>query len=292
MRTSHAFVYLVLLLAASPDAKLIATSAIPASVEQGKTLTVRAVFDTPPDSVKGKFLGKSVTLFPLDSLTYRALAGVTLKSTPGDHEFVVYPFGLSKGTKDSHRTDMPSRLTVTILKADFKRDTINLSKPLASRLTSQNLAEEAKILGPRFRTVSLRKMWRTRFLTPVQGTMTSPFGGQRVYKNGKMSWPHKGVDIAAPEGDSVLACADGVVILCEDMFIHGNTIMIDHGHGIVSVYCHLKSTVVKETERVTRGSLIGTVGQTGTATGPHLHWGLSVGNVRVDPVEWVERNID
>ena len=282
----------MLSLAASSDAKLVATSAIPASVEQGKTLTVRAVFDTPPDSVKGRFLGKSVMFFQLDSLTYRALTGITLKSKPGDHEFAVCAFELPEGTKDPYRTDMSSRLTVTIQKVDFKRDTINLSKPLANRLTSQNLAKEAKILGPKFRTVSLRKMWRTRFLMPVQGTITSPFGGQRVYKDGKMSWPHKGVDIAAPEGDSVLACADGVVILCENMFIHGNTIMIDHGHGIVSVYCHLESTAVKETERVMRGSFIGTVGQTGTATGPHLHWGLSVGNVRVDPAEWVERNID
>ena len=282
----------MLLFAVSAGAKLVATSAAPGSIEQGKTLTVRAVFDTPPDSVKGEFLGRSVILFPLDSLTYRALTGVTLKTTPGDHEFVVYPFEPPKGTEDSHPVNVPVRLMITVLKADFKRDTINLSEPLTSRLTSQNLAKEARKLGPKFRTVSAQKMWKTQFLMPVQGTVTSPFGGQRVYLHGKMSWPHKGLDIAAPEGDSILACTDGVVILCEDMFIHGNTIMIDHGHGVVSIYCHLKSTAVKVTERVGRGSFIGTVGQTGTATGPHLHWGLSVGNVRVDPVEWVERNID
>jgi len=292
LRTSNAFVYLVLLFAASTDAKLVATSPIPESVEQGKTLTVRAIFDTPPDSVKGEFLGRSVTFFPLDSLTYRALTGVPVKSTPENHEFVVYSFGPPEGIENLNPVNMTASLTVTVLKADFERDTISLPKPLMSRLTSQNLTKEAKRLGPKFRTVSVHKMWKTQFLMPVQGTITSPFGAYRVYNDGKMSWPHKGVDIAAPEGDSILACADGVVILCEHMFIHGNTIMMDHGHGIVSVYCHLRDAAVKVDQRVRRGSFIGTIGQTGTATGPHLHWGLSVGNVRVDPVEWVERNID
>jgi len=245
-----------------------------------------------PDSVSGRFLGRDVTFFSLDSLTFRALIGIPIKAFPGDRELAVYAFRHPGGGEDSQSISMESFLVITVRQADFETDTVNLPKPAVSKLTSENLAKEARIIGPRFRTISGQKMWRTRFLIPTHGSISSPFGAYRVYNDGKMSWPHKGVDIATFSGDSVLACAEGVVILSEDLVVHGKTIMIDHGHGIVSVLCHLKDRTVKIGDSVKRGALVGTVGQSGTVTGPHLHWGLSVSNVRVDPFEWVERNME
>ncbi|MFQ5906008.1 MAG: M23 family metallopeptidase [bacterium] len=281
----------LLFFATSVHSGPVAVSATPDTIEQGKTLAVRAVFNAPPDSVKGRLLKKTIIFFPLDSLTYRALAGIPIKTSPGDHELAVYAFRRPKGAEASHSVSMESRLTITVKEAPFKRDTVNLPEPAMSKLTSENLAREAAIIGPGFKTVSEKKMWKTKFLMPTQGTISSPFGAYRIYNDGRMSWPHKGVDIAASTGDSVLACADGTVILSEDMIVHGKTVMIDHGHGIVSVHCHLKDRVVGVGDRVKRGALIGTVGESGIATGPHLHWGVSVGNVRVDPLEWIERNI-
>jgi murein DD-endopeptidase MepM/ murein hydrolase activator NlpD len=160
-----------------------------------------------------------------------------------------------------------------------------------NKLTSENLAREGKVIGPKFRTCSASKMWQGRFVFPAQGPISSPFGRQRVYGDGKLSWHHKGVDIAGPLGDSVRACGAGTVILSQDFVVHGKTIMIDHGHGVVSIYCHLNEIIVDAGDAVEAGELIGAVGQTGVSTGPHVHWGVSVGNTRVDPVDWVNRSV-
>jgi murein DD-endopeptidase MepM/ murein hydrolase activator NlpD len=118
---------------------------------------------------------------------------------------------------------------------------------------------------------------------PVEGTITGVYGSQRIL-NGKPRNPHSGVDIAAPRGTDVLAPADGIVTLTDpDMFFTGGTVMLDHGHGVTSVYVHLRNIVVKEGERLERGDKIGEVGATGRATGPNLHWGVSWFDVRLDP---------
>ncbi len=118
---------------------------------------------------------------------------------------------------------------------------------------------------------------------PLRGRISGVFGSQRIL-NGEPRRPHSGVDIAAPTGTPVAACADGVVSLTHpDMFYTGMTVMVDHGHGLASVYVHLDSIAVTEGEAVARGQVLGTVGRTGRATGPHLHWGLSLFGTRLDP---------
>ena len=121
------------------------------------------------------------------------------------------------------------------------------------------------------------------FAWPVQGTITGVFGSQRIL-NGEPRAPHSGVDIAAPPGTPVAAAADGVVSLIhEDMFYTGKTVLLDHGHGLASIYVHLSEIEVVEGQRVEQGTAIGKVGATGRATGPHLHWGVSLNQTRLDP---------
>jgi murein DD-endopeptidase MepM/ murein hydrolase activator NlpD len=125
-------------------------------------------------------------------------------------------------------------------------------------------------------------MWPS-FIMPIKGKISSPFGLKRFF-NGQSRDPHSGLDIAAPEGKVVVAPADGIVSQTGDYFFNGQTVMIDHGQGIISMMCHLSKIDVVKGQTIKQGDAIGKVGHTGRATGPHLHWGISINNARVNPL--------
>ena len=128
-----------------------------------------------------------------------------------------------------------------------------------------------------------RTDWIGGWIWPVHGRITGVYGSQRIL-NGQPRNPHWGLDIAAPTGTPVLAPAGGIISLTHpDMYFSGGTLFIDHGHGLVSAFLHLSAISVEEGQRVEQGDLIGKVGATGRATGPHLDWRINVGNTRVDP---------
>ena len=120
------------------------------------------------------------------------------------------------------------------------------------------------------------------FIKPAEGEYSSPFGLRRFF-NDQPRNPHSGLDIAAPKGAPVHAPTDATVISVGNFFFNGNTVFLDHGQGLVTMYCHLDNITVQPGTRITRGTVIGHVGMTGRATGPHLHWGVSLNNVRVNP---------
>ncbi|MEM7648442.1 MAG: M23 family metallopeptidase, partial [Cyanobacteria bacterium P01_A01_bin.70] len=143
-----------------------------------------------------------------------------------------------------------------------------------------------------FKTIlSPDKLWNGPLLRPSQGSVSSEYGVRRYY-NGVFAedYYHRGIDYAAATGSPVIAPATGKVALvgrvADGFELHGNTIGLDHGQGVESIFIHLNSINVQPGEIVQAGQVIGTVGSTGASTGPHLHWGLYVNGVAVDPNPW------
>ncbi len=122
----------------------------------------------------------------------------------------------------------------------------------------------------------------TSFARPLKSLSTGNFGARRVY-NGKTKSFHAGLDLAAPEGTSVAAAGDGRVVLAEDLYFSGGTVLLDHGAGLFTQYFHLSRIDVKEGDDVAKGTRLGASGHTGRVTGPHLHWGAKLGAARVNP---------
>jgi murein DD-endopeptidase MepM/ murein hydrolase activator NlpD len=145
------------------------------------------------------------------------------------------------------------------------------------------IAREQELSRQAFATWSEALADDLRFDLPARGRFSSTFGLRRFFNN-EARQPHSGVDIAAPEGTPVLAPAAGNVIETGNYFFNGNTVFIDHGQGLISMYNHLSRIRVKKGARVARGQRIGAVGKTGRVTGAHLHWTVSLNNARVDPM--------
>lgn len=142
---------------------------------------------------------------------------------------------------------------------------------------------ETELVASRRAVVTPAALFLAGVVPPAEGRVSGVFGSQRIL-NGEARAPHSGTDIAAPEGTPVHAVADGVVTLAHpDLYFTGMTVMVDHGLGLQTVYAHLSRVDVMEGQRVAKGQEIGAVGASGRATGPHLHWGATWLDVRLDP---------
>lgn len=184
-----------------------------------------------------------------------------------------YPFDVAKATWDIQRIEGVPQQKVTPDKSN-DAEILREQKDVRRSLT---------IMQP-------GTMWQNGFILPVQGRISGHFGNQRVF-NGTPKSPHSGTDIAAQQGTPVVASGDGKVVLSgKNYFYTGNMVIIDHGEGLQTIYAHLKEATVKEGDIVKQGEVIGLVGRTGRATGPHLHWGASLNNVRFRPHSLLDIN--
>ncbi len=162
--------------------------------------------------------------------------------------------------------------------------TVNPPPAIAARIQR----EQAEVTAARGRD-DARTDFAQAFAWPVQGRISGRFGNARIY-NGQPGAGHSGMDIAAPTGTPVKAPAAGVVTFAApDLYLTGGTLLLDHGYGVSSNFLHLSRIDVRVGDRVEQGQVIGAVGATGRATGPHLHWGMNWFDVRIDPLLVLER---
>ena len=206
---------------------------------------------------------------------WRAVVGLPLALKPGRHKLEVgNSTVLFDVTTKKYETQY---LTIT-----NKRQV----EPTAEDL--ERIARDSEAINRAFTTWSEILADELRFDLPATGRFSSSFGLRRFFNN-QPRQPHSGLDIAAPEGTPITAPAAGRVVETGDYFFNGNTILIDHGQGLVTMYNHLSRIDVARGARVARGQVIGAVGKTGRVTGPHLHWTVSLNNARVDPMLFLDR---
>ena len=204
---------------------------------------------------------------------WRAIVGIPLSTSPGQQRLeisesgkrAVYQFDVQSKKYPESRITIENERMVNPLPLDMER--INRERVLINQA---------------------RASWSNRDLDnlvlqqPVAGIYSSPFGFRRFF-NDQARNPHSGLDIAADEGTPVMAAAGGTIVNTGEYFFNGNTVFIDHGQGLITMYCHLHNIRVRDRQEINRGEIIGTVGQTGRVTGAHLHWSVILNKTNVDP---------
>jgi len=221
---------------------------------------------------QGSFGKTPLYFFPHPDGGYGALVGVDLALPPGS-----YPLKMKVGGRSYFLPWRVKKTPFGVQRLTLPQRMVELRGEILERVK-----RERRMLKEILSTVNRRSFLKGPLVAPLQGRISSAFGLRRII-NGRYRYSHSGVDIAAPAGTPVKACGDGVVVLSRALYLEGNTIIIDHGLGLYSLYLHLQSFVVKEGEEVRAGQVIGKVGSTGRATGPHLHWGVKLMGQRVDP---------
>ena len=248
--------------------------------KQGEIIVVKVPVADSAAHVQGKFLGRSIRFFPDTRLEepkgFVGLLGIDLQDEPGTHELTV-----ELKTGEQSRT---LHYSIVVAKGKFRVEHLTLPKDKVD-LDEKNLARwkaEQEQVKESLATDSLSKLWQSGFIEPVSGKRTGIFGSVRIM-NGQARNPHNGEDIGAPLGTAVVATNDGVVRLIADHIFSGKGVFLDHGLGFYSMYFHLSEVLVKDGELVKAGQIVGKVGATGRATGPHLHWGVKLNGARVNP---------
>jgi murein DD-endopeptidase MepM/ murein hydrolase activator NlpD len=155
----------------------------------------------------------------------------------------------------------------------------------------ERITRESKQIKSALRHWSAQDDVVIAFQKPVEGPTSSPFGLRRFF-NEQARNPHSGLDIAAAEGAPIHAPAPGTVLDTGEFFFNGNTVLLDHGQGLVTMYCHMSKIDVEPGQTVDSGDILGEVGMTGRVTGPHLHWGVSLNDARIDPVLFLPEEVE
>ena len=254
---------------------------LPTDPQLGDTISVRIQSDTPDASELVVTMNQATyPAFPVAGQTYRALLPTTPLDTPGQVTVQV-----SDGNEVRN-------LAVWLRDRSFPTQRIWVQGGGAGLTEIERTRVQAfkQIVTP-------DRFWNGPFLRPTSGRVSSIFGVQRYY-NGVFAndYYHRGVDYATGTGTPVIAPAAGRISLVgnesEGFRVHGNTVGIDHGQGVLSIFLHLSRIDVQEGDIVQAGQTVGAVGSTGSSTGPHLHWGLYVHGQAIDPVPWRYEGID
>jgi len=246
----------------------------PAVVRQGSYAVVTA--EVRDDSGKIEVLDATFPMYRADGVL-RALIPVPLATKPGRREMVVRLAGRSV------------RLDLVVERRAGER-TQRLSSLTVDEKRAMSLKDDRVEMRAILRKTGNSALWSGPMRQPITGRISAVFGQKRVYGGGA-TWFHSGVDFAMPKGWPIMAAAPGRVAVAGMMPSYGNTVVLDHGQTVHTVYMHMSKVLVHEGERVDQGQVIGLVGQTGLALGPHLHFSSYITTVPVDPLEFLSRGL-
>ena len=237
---------------------------------------------------KGKFLQGHYIIGQTDPSAQIIIGKKEVKVS--DDGFFV--FGIDRDRKfDLTITKIQDGKKEKIIKKVLKRkyniqriDGLEESKVTPPESVYKRIKEENNKIGKARAINSSLPFFKNQFIMPVEGIISGVYGSQRIL-NGKPRWPHYGIDIAAKQGTMIKSSGSGVVTMAEaDLYYTGGTIIMDHGHGISTIYSHLESVMVSVGDKINQGDVIGTVGSTGRSTGPHLDFRLNWFQTRLDPM--------
>ncbi|MDX1492293.1 MAG: peptidoglycan DD-metalloendopeptidase family protein [Pseudohongiellaceae bacterium] len=236
-----------------------------------------AVIPTGTDAQTAHYRGDRVMLANYQGEQY-AIIGIPLSAQAGSETFQL---SLDDGTKIT--------LSFTVKDKQYTEQRLTITN---QRQVNPNNDDMVRINRERAEMDAAFSSWDETqspvmaMQAPVDGIRSSSFGLKRFF-NDQPRAPHSGMDIAADEGTPIYSPAPGIVRATGNYFFNGNTIILDHGHGLITLYCHMNTIDVEVGQSIKKGEQIGRVGQTGRVTGPHLHWSINLNNVRVDPALFI-----
>ncbi len=265
--------------AAVPPALTVQVSRL--SIRQGDAIRLTIIIPAPGARLTVRFTGRTWPVYPAGQTTWRAVLG-TEPTTPSGHQPIVVEAIATSGARSVVRRD------VMVARVSYPTRRITFQPEQNALLTPENVALERRLVQEALRVLSPDQLWEDPLALPIEGVAGSGYGVLSIYQ-GVVRGFHGGVDFPADAGTPVRSAADGIVRLAEPLPLSGNAVMIDHGLGVVSSYLHMSAIEVRAGQRVQKGEVVGLVGSTGLATGPHLHWGLTINGVRVNPMPWTVR---
>jgi murein DD-endopeptidase MepM/ murein hydrolase activator NlpD len=258
-------------------------------LSQGNLLLAQARSPRAMEKITGTWMERDIYFWKAEASGVRrsaevqeALLGADLEKAPGNYKLMV-----TATFEDGSHADCTAELSVR--EGKFATESLTVANQFVEpdKQQVERAATEQQKLRQLFDRVTPEKLWRGNFQFPLAGITHGTNFGKRRILNGQARPPHTGADFPAVTGTSVHATQSGRVALAEELFFSGNTVIVDHGLGVYSLYGHLSAIGVESGQTVQAGEVIGKVGATGRVTGPHLHWGVTVNKARVNPVQLV-----
>jgi murein DD-endopeptidase MepM/ murein hydrolase activator NlpD len=251
----------------------------PSKIKPGDTFILKIINAKTSQLPIAFFNGNSLYFSGCGESCFIAIGAVGIEAKPGVHAIQIIV------------GDRKEDLNLNVISATFPE--ISLTLPEEKVFLSPEDLKRAKIEEEKLESIwqiASDKLWEGSFMLPLENDISTSFGVKRIINQKKIS-VHRGIDIRAKEGERVKASNKGRVILAEELFFGGNTIVLDHGRGIFTIYMHLLGFNVKTGDIVSKGDIIGFVGSSGRVSGPHLHFGVKVQDISVNPISLVELSL-
>jgi Peptidase family M23 len=253
---------------------------------QGALLELTLDSAAPISDLSGNWAGNPLPFWAVGDHVHHALLGVDLERAPGKYDLAV-------SGKLSDGSPLECKAVVSVIAGHFAIENLKV----ADQFVNPNPEESARAekesahMHEIYASSNPERLWAGRFRTPLDGVNTGHNFGRRRILNGEKRSPHTGLDMPAKTGTPIHASQRGRVVLAENLYFAGNAVILDHGLGVYTFYCHMSAIKVAVGDTVDAGKVIGLVGATGRVTGPHLHWSLIVNGARINPLQIVSLGV-